>query len=448
MNTHKILSEAGYSLRPDYPEIAQYAAKLDISTKDELLQAVWDVYGNPERMLKMQARPAPISIWGDVGTDIEYGALTQMQTVASIPPSLRGAMMPDAHVGYGMPIGGVIAMDNAVSPGFVGFDIACRVMVTILDILPDDFLADREWFASIMREESAFGKDASFYGSKQRSHYVMDDPLWRELVPLRNLKNVAQRQLGSSGGGNHFFDAVIGTVLAETSWLPLPTGDNFVAIMTHSGSRGTGHKLATYYTRLAKQYTATIARGIPSGYEWLDINTEWGQEYLSVMRLMGDYASANHHLIHEHFMKSAGVMPIAQYENHHNFAWVDHDGIVVHRKGATPAGYGIPGIIPGTSGTPSYIVFGLGNEESIESSSHGAGRPFSRTEAKRRHDENFVNEWMQYNDIMTFGLSPDETLLAYKDIDRVMELQSDLVVPVAKMYPKIVIMGGTSDDGD
>jgi len=106
------------------------------------------------------------------------------------------------------------------------------------------------------------------------------------------------------------------------------------------------------------------------------------------------------------------------------------------------------GIIPGSSGTPSYLVEGLGNSESLESSSHGAGRPFSRSEAKRRHDEALFQQWMAENDILHIGVSPDETLLAYKDIDRVMALQSDLVRPVARMLPAVVIMGGASDDGD
>jgi tRNA-splicing ligase RtcB len=387
-------------------------------------------------------------MFGIPGVDFQYEAIEQMKRVLSLPVSINGAMMPDAHVGYGMPIGGVAALDHAVSPGFVGYDIACRMTLTILDMSPDEFMVHREQIASDMRAVSSFGKGAGFAGRERRTHPVMDDPLWEELPHVKRLRPLAWQQLGSSGGGNHFFDAVIGEVVDKAGWLPLDVGEPFVAVITHSGSRGTGYKLAKHYVKLAKQETQRIAKGVPSGYEWLDTTTDAGREYLAVMALMGRYAQANHHLIHQHFLKRARVGKLAQYENHHNYAWVQPDGKIIHRKGATPAAKGIAGIIPGTSGTSSYLVEGLGNKESLESSSHGAGRPFSRTEAKRRHDEAFVREWMKEQDVLSFGLAPDESFMAYKDIDHVMALQTDLVRTVARMWPKVVIMGGRSDDGD
>lgn len=451
MNTHKILSNAGYTERDDYAQIAREAARLVKSqamSQDELLAAIRSKFGEPPHRLKMLDRPQPFVMFGTPGVDFEYEAIEQMRRVLSIPVSINGAMMPDAHVGYGMPIGGVAALDNAVSPGFVGYDIACRMTLTVLDIEPDDFMTHREPIARDMQAVSSFGKGSGFEGSERRTHPVMDDPLWQELNHVKQLQPLAWQQLGSSGGGNHFFDAVIGEVIAEADWLPLHVGDEFVAIITHSGSRGTGHKLATHYVKLAQKETRRIAKGVPSGYEWLDTTTDVGREYLKVMDLMGRYAQANHHMIHQHFLKRSNLGQLAQYENHHNFAWVQSDGKIIHRKGATPASKGVVGIIPGTSGTPSYIVEGLGNKESLESSSHGAGRPFSRSEAKRRHDDDFVKRWMKEQDILSFGLAPDETLLAYKDIDHVMSLQTDLVRPVARMWPKVVIMGGKSDDGD
>jgi len=451
MNTHKILSNAGYTERQDYAQIAREAARLVKSramSQDELLAAIRSKFGEPPHRQKMLDRPQPFVMFGTPGVDFEYEAIEQMKRVLSIPVSINGAMMPDAHVGYGMPIGGVAALDNAVSPGFVGYDIACRMTLTILDIEPDDFLTHRETIANDMQAVSSFGKGSGFAGSERRTHPVMDDPLWRELNHVKQLQPLAWQQLGSSGGGNHFFDAVIGEVIEEAGWLPLNVGDQFVAIITHSGSRGTGHKLATHYVKLAQNETRRIAKGVPSGYEWLDASTNAGREYLKVMDLMGRYAQANHHLIHQHFLKRSNLGQLAQYENHHNFAWVQPDGKIIHRKGATPASKGLVGIIPGTSGTPSYIVEGLGNKASLESSSHGAGRPFSRTEAKRRHDDDFVKRWMKEQDILSFGLAPDESLLAYKDIDHVMSLQTDLVRTVARMWPKVVIMGGQSDDGD
>jgi tRNA-splicing ligase RtcB len=357
-------------------------------------------------------------------------------------------MLPDAHPGYALCIGGVAALDRAISPSFVGYDIACRMTLTILDLSPEEFTSHRAELAKDMVAVSSFGKGSGFEGRERRDHPVMEDPLWNQLPQLRQLKPLAWQQLGSSGGGNHFFDAIIGQVTAPADWLPLEVGRNFVAIMTHSGSRGTGHKLATYYVKLAEQETAQVARGIPKGYEWLTLEADAGREYLHVMELMGRYAQANHHLIHNLFLKRTGLTGLARYENHHNFAWLNPDGTVIHRKGATPAATGQVGIIPGSSGTPSYLVEGLGNVASLESSSHGAGRPFSRSEAKRRHDEALFQQWMAENDILHIGVSPDETLLAYKDIDRVMALQSDLVRPVARMLPAVVIMGGASDDGD
>jgi len=396
----------------------------------------------------MRDKALPFAMYGDPGIDVDYGAVEQMRKVMRLPVTVDGAMMPDAHLGYAMPIGGVAALDNAVSPSFVGYDIACRVTMTVLDIAPAEFMRHRRQIADDMRAVSSFGRGSDFTGQERRTHPVMDDPLWKELRHVKQLHSLAWRQLGSSGGGNHFFDAVIGQVVEEAAWLPFHVGDNFVAIITHSGSRGAGYKLATHYVKMAKQENQHIARGIPSGYEWLDTSTDAGREYLKVMELMGRYAQANHHLIHQHFLKRSRLERIAQYENHHNFAWVQPDGQIIHRKGATPAAKGAPGIIPGTSGTASYLVEGLGAKESLESSAHGAGRPFSRTEAKRRHDGAFVQKWMQAHDILSFGVEADETLLAYKDIDHVMALQTDLVRPVARMHPKVVIMGGKSDDGD
>lgn len=391
----------------------------------------------------MRKIPHFYRIWGAVGAglDVEWVAVEQMNIAMSLPVTVSGALMPDAHPGYAMPIGGVIALQNAVSPSFVGYDIACRMTMTILDISPAEFMEQREALADDMRAVTSFGVGAGWEEWERRTHPVMDEPLWKEpCVGYLHVK--ACEQLGSSGGGNHFFDAVIGTVLKNTNWLPLEVGDRFVALITHSGSRGVGHDLADSYIRLAAKETRQVVTGIPSGYEWLDINSDAGREYLQVMGLMGRYAQANHQLIHDLFLKRTKLEQLARYENHHNFAWVQEDGRVIHRKGATPAGLGQVGIIPGSSGTPSYLVEGLGNPESLESSSHGAGRPCSRAEAKRNYDSDFVTEWMKKQNILSFGLAPDEALTAYKDIDRVMELQKDLVCPVAKMSPVVVIMGG------
>ena len=445
MDTNKLLRDAGIK-DPAAFKFAAELARQDYS-EDQIIERVRSEF-EVEKKLAMRSGPADFNIFGEIGLDVPYGALEQMERVMRIPPARTGALMPDAHHGYAMPIGGVVALENAVSPSFVGYDIACRMMVSILDIEPQEFLKNRQKIFEDMQSVTRFGVGSEFTRSGARKHKVMDDYLWRHLPNLAVLRNTAIRQLGSSGGGNHFFDVLIGEVVTPSQHVVdskgqiLPRGMFFVAITSHSGSRGAGHKSATHYLKLAVKETKAIAQGIPKGYEWLSLDTQAGQEYWSVMQLMGLYAQANHQLIHAHFSKESGISRITQHENHHNFAWLENN-MVIHRKGATPAHLGQVGIIPGSSGTPSYLVEGLGNVMSLNSSSHGAGRPFSRTEAKSRHSPDLYSAHMQVKDILTAGVATDETFMAYKDIERVIQLQDGLLVTVlAKMYPKIVIMGG------
>jgi tRNA-splicing ligase RtcB len=447
MDTNKLLRDAGIN----DPAAFKFAAELNRQghySPSILLERVRSEFGVEDK-IEMRPGPADFNIFGEIGVDVPHGALDQMQTVMRIPPAITGALMPDAHHGYAMPIGGVVVLDNAVSPSFVGYDIACRMMISILDISPQEFLKNRQKIFSDMKDVSRFGVGSEFTRSGARKHEVMDDYLWQHLPHLKTLHNTAIRQLGSSGGGNHFFDALIGEVVTPSYILVGPDGRQlekgkfFVAIMTHSGSRGAGHKSATHYLKLAKKETEARARGIPKGYEWLPLDSDAGSEYWMVMELMGEYAKANHDLIHMHFAKKSGIGRLRYAENHHNFAWDMGNRQIVHRKGATPAHTGQLGIIPGSSGTPSYLVEGLGNPMSIFSSSHGAGRPFSRKEAKSRHSPDLYSAHMQVQDILTAGVAPDETFMAYKDIERVIQLQDGLLVKVlAKMHPKIVIMGG------
>jgi len=396
----------------------------------------------------------PITVYGEIDRDIEPEAYNQLEKACELPVAVAGSLLPDAHVGYALPVGGVAALDNAVSPAFVGFDIACRMKMSILDIKPEEFEEARQSFAKILDGVTSFGLGADFSDGK-RNHPVMEDPRWNEIRKARELKNKAAKQLGSSGSGNHFADIMTGEVIKEKEWLPLKKGEAFTALLTHSGSRGTGYQIASHYKDIAEKKTQEKHKGISKNYAWLSLDDEEGREYWNAMQLMGEYASANHELIHKHFAKEAGLEILAEYENHHNFAWekTDDEGrkIIIHRKGATPAEKGVVGIIPGSMGTPSYLVEGLGNKESLWSSSHGAGRVSSRTQAKKNHREDEYRKFLKEKDILTIGVARDETNQCYKDIDRVMDLQEGtLVETVAKMQPRVVIMGGgrRSDDGD
>lgn len=468
MNTNTLLRENGFSplTVQNFGAVARRAAHLarqSGATPESVLAAI-KVEFTPKSYLTMQKSPNPYNVFGEVGIHFEQGVINQMNKVAQLPVYVNGAVLPDAHPGYALPIGGVAVLHKAVSPYGVGVDIACRMCLTIFDELtPKELVMNRAGLFSALIAETRFGFDD--FGNKPRRHPVMDSLLWTDKsLPVHRHLARAANQLGTSGGGNHFADLVRGKVTKEVYWLPLPVGSEFTALMTHSGSRGVGYKMATYYSKLAAQKTNIIAREIPREYAWLSTEDDAGREYLKVMHLMGVYAQANHHLIHAHFLKRTGLSalnvigtsvslphitkPFTVIENHHNFAWVEGD-LVIHRKGATPAKKGQAGLIPGSSGTASYLVNGLGNPDSLESSSHGAGRPFSRTEAKRRHDKKFVRKWMIRHDIASFGVAPDESLLAYKDIEMVIELQRGVLVDVvADMFPVAVVMGGKSDDGD
>lgn len=468
MDTNTLLRQHGYTPTTvdNFGQVARRAAQLagqPGATPESLMAQIETEFG-PREFVTLRDKPQPYTMYGTPGVHFDYGVVEQMNTVARLPVYVKGAVLPDAHKGYALPIGGVAALERAVSPYGVGVDIACRMCLTIFDgFSPAELQAHRTGLFADLVAETRFGFDD--FADQPRQHPVMADPLWADKsLPLHRHLAKAKNQLGSSGGGNHFADLMRGKVLKEVDWLPLPVGAEFTALLTHSGSRGVGHQMASHYSDVAHQKTAHIARGIPAEYSWLSIDDDAGREYLQVMHLMGRYAQANHHLIHAHFLKRTGLaaLPVKGsrvdlphirsefnvIENHHNFAWVEGDW-VIHRKGATPAGKGVAGLIPGSSGTKSYLVTGLGEPDSLESSSHGAGRPYSRSEAKRRHDADFFKTWMAQHDIAYQGVAPDETLLAYKDIETVIGLQAGVLVDlVAEMFPLAVRMGGVADDGD
>jgi tRNA-splicing ligase RtcB (3'-phosphate/5'-hydroxy nucleic acid ligase) len=380
-----------------------------------------------------RSEPAPYRIWGE---DMDAESIQQMVNACSLPVSVRGALMPDAHVGYGLPIGGVLGVGNAVIPYAVGVDIACRMKMSVLDMPGRTLQSDRERLIHALERETKFGVGATF--RRRREHEVMDKE-WNISKVVAGLKDKAWAQLGTSGSGNHFVEYGILT-LAEDN-LGLKAGE-YLALLSHSGSRGAGATIADFYSRQAMALHPELPNHLRH-LAWLDLDTAVGQEYWAAMQLMGQYASANHACIHDHMVKALGAQVLLDVENHHNFAWIEeHDGqrLVVHRKGATPAGAGVIGIIPGTMATTTYLVRGKGNPASLNSAAHGAGRRMSRKAAKEKFTWHEVKRYLRQQgvELLTAGL--DEAPMAYKDIDAVMAAQDDLVEIVARFQPKLVKM--------
>jgi tRNA-splicing ligase RtcB len=370
-----------------------------------------------------------------------------MKNACALPVSVAGALMPDAHVGYGLPIGGVLATRNAVIPYAVGVDIACRMKMSVLDLPVAALAGEQARLTKALERETRFGMGASF--QKRRQHDVMDAD-WRASLVTSRLKDRAWAQLGTSGSGNHFVEFGTLTILADDA-LALPRGEYF-ALLSHSGSRGTGAQIAQHYSRLARERHPELPKEL-SHLAWLDLSTEPGQEYWTAMELMGRYASANHELIHTSVARALGVEVRLDIENHHNFAWRERhrlpDGsdaeLIVHRKGATPAGAGVLGVIPGSMGTPGYVVRGKGAAASLHSAAHGAGRRMSRTKAKQLFTWDVAMPFLRARGVTVLSAGLDEVPMAYKDIDEVMTAQSDLVEPLARFDPRLVKMAPSGE---
>jgi tRNA-splicing ligase RtcB len=375
--------------------------------------------------------------WKQWGHDLEQQSSQQMSNACALPISVRGALMPDAHPGYGLPIGGVLATRNAVIPYAVGVDIACRMKLSVTDLPVDALKMKSDWLRGVLEKETQFGIGASFRKSP-RKHQIMDEN-WSISQVTRTHKDKAWQQLGTSGSGNHFVE--YGIFKVQDDRLGMPAG-KYLALLSHSGSRGTGHAVCTHYSKVASQQHPELPRHLQH-LAWLDLNTPEGQEYWNAMQLMGRYAAANHECIHRHITKELGAELLLDVENHHNFAWKEeHDGeeLIVHRKGATPAASGLLGVIPGTMATPTHIVRGLGNEASLQSAAHGAGRIMSRKKAKQTFTWKQGKAFLEKAGVTLISAGLDEVPMVYKDINQVMAAQTDLVETVATFMPKLVKM--------
>lgn len=382
-------------------------------------------------------KPISYQTWGD---DIDEGAHKQMRDACRIPNAVGAALMPDAHIGYGLPIGGVLACEGAVIPYAVGVDIACRMKLSVLDMPLDTLENKREQFRNALKNGTRFGVGCTH--QTPQDHAVMDAD-WRVTRITRERKDTAWKQLGTSGSGNHFVEFGTLTLEQRSEELNLEAG-TYVALLSHSGSRGVGAAVCSTYSQIAQRQLPKSCQKL-GRLAWLTLDSETGQEYWAAMNLMGDYAAANHAVIHRLVSKLLGTHIITGVENHHNFAWKEkHQGreVVVHRKGATPAGQGVLGVIPGSMATPGFVVRGLGNPISLNSAAHGAGRCMSRKKANNTFRINQVSKELAARGIEVLAAGSDEVPGVYKDIHKVMAAQQDLVEVVARLDPRIVRMCG------
>lgn len=377
----------------------------------------------------------PLKVWAD---DIEEGAMSQINNLLTLPFAFHHvAIMPDVHQGYGMPIGGVLATRGVVVPNACGVDLGCgllSVQTSIKNISTEEL----KLIMTKIRELVPLG----FEHQKEEQEWIGFNEAPDVPIVMQQLQ-AAKKQLGTLGGGNHFIELQKGS-------------DGFIWVMIHSGSRNFGLKIAHEYNRKAQMLCSRWYSNIPSfkgedGLAFFPIETKEGKEYMDAMNYALYFAYANRLHMLENVKKAIYQVVDCKFEPeiniHHNYAtWENHFGanVIVHRKGATSARKDQTGIIPGSQGTSSYIVRGLGNPESFMSCSHGAGRTMSRTAARKSlnlesekkmlDDQGIIHSIRSVKDL-------DEASSAYKDIDEVMENQKDLVEIVTKLNPLAVIKG-------
>ena len=374
--------------------------------------------------------------------DIEDGAMAQVRNLANLPFAFKHiAIMPDSHQGYGMPIGGVLATKNVIIPNAVGVDIGCGMCAVKTSLTEIDTETIKKIMGEIRKtipvgfEHQKEKQDESLMPNINSDLNLIDN------YPVVNREyQSALKQIGTLGGGNHFIEIQKGS-------------DGYIWIMIHSGSRNIGKQVADYYNKVAIELNEKWFSEVPKKWElaFLPVDSEEGQSYLKEMEYCVDFALANRRLMMEricgifHILTGCGVEPMINIA--HNYASLEnHFGknVWVHRKGATLARQDTIGIIPGSQGTKSYIVKGLGNKESFESCSHGAGRKMGRGQAQR--ELNLEDEVKMMNDKGILhairGVKDlDEASGAYKNIDEVMENQKDLVEILVELSPLGVIKG-------
>lgn len=403
----------------------------------------------------------PIKVWLENEGQMEGECLQQAKNLSNLPFLHQWVvLMPDTHPGYGMPIGGVIATENVIIPNAVGVDIGCGMNFIQTNIPVEQLMTintPNGKLAQAMVGDILRNIPTGFEHHKTRQEcrsvirfreeMSLDESLSMPQELVRELED-AHYQVGTLGSGNHFIE--------------LQTDDRgLLGIMIHSGSRNIGYKICNYYNDHAKALNRMQHAAVPAEWNlaYLPLESRLGKEYICWMNLALDFAKENRahmmsavvDMVRHLAGKYAGIKDIHLEEPiccHHNYAaFEEHYGkmVWVHRKGAIRAGKGELGIIPGAMGTYSYLVEGLGNPESFQSCSHGAGRRMSRHEAKQKFS---VQETISdLNELGVFlgkerrGDVSEETRFAYKDIDFVIANELDLIKPKRRLKTIAVVKG-------
>ncbi|MEV6956775.1 RtcB family protein [Streptomyces sp. NPDC051183] len=386
----------------------------------------------------------PIRMWTDPAS-VDEGAMRQLHNTAGLPWIKGLAVMPDVHYGKGATVGSVIAMKDAVCPAAVGVDIGCGMSAVRTSLTANDLPGDLSGLRSKIERAIPVGagmhreavdpgrlygfSENGFGGLWERFDYVADAVKFR--------RDRAMRQMGTLGSGNHFIE--LSTDMSGAVWL-----------MLHSGSRGIGNGLADFHINVARGLSHNqglvdrdLAVFLAATPEMQDYRNDlfWAQEYAKYNRAV--MMSLLKEVIRREFRK-AKVSFDHEISCHHNYVAEErYDGmdLLVTRKGAIRAGSGDFGIIPGSMGTGSYIVKGLGNEKSFNSASHGAGRKMSRTAAKRKFSAHDLAEQTKGVECRKDSGVVDEIPGAYKSIEQVIDQQTDLVEVVAKLKAVVCVKG-------
>lgn len=424
----------------------------------EILSLVTDLANSPEKYLqhKNQAyrslasifvrkdevvrnelldEPKPYRAFCDIANTDKL-ALEQMNRAMRLPVSVVGALMPDAHAGYGLPIGGVLATDNVVIPYAVGLDIGCGMGLSLYDCGENYIERNKDTISRCLLNNTAFGMD----GVLRSKHYdkLFDRKEFNEIPILKKLRDKAVRQLGTSGGGNHFVDVCYVNLNKSN---PFGKVGEFTAILSHSGSRGFGAAIAEHFTKIAKN--VCILPREAGSFAWLDMGSEDGILYWTCMNIAAEYASICHEIIHKNVSSCMRGDMLAYTHTHHNLAWIEEVGgkkVVVHRKGASPAHIGTPLVIPSSMGDYGVVCVGKGCPDSLSSASHGTGRVMSRQDARNTISGHFLKKYLAEKGVTLLGGTVEESPQSYRRMDDVLPLLGDCVEVVGIIEPKICIM--------